>query len=171
MARMKFFRNLLIFFIFIFIFVTYMSEQFIRSTYDSISANQIISDSPKIEIIEAKSTNINGFVKAKITNNTENEIDNQYIKLDFFSKHDNNLGTKYLKVDNLSVNEVKEFIVQHKYHGVRRVEGTVITEATALELKSFTYTLSDTDKLALFVGGLIVTYHLPARYLFGLWPF
>lgn len=169
MKTMKLFRNLFIIFVLLFIFVSVMSEAFIKSTYTLIGENIVVSESPKIEILEARSTNVNGFVKAKITNNTDKDINNQYIKLDFFSKYDNNLGTKYLKVDNLKVGESKNFELEHKYEGAQRVTAEITDKIP--ETYTFNYKLSDTDKLALFIGGLIVTYYMPARYLFGLFPF
>lgn len=169
MNTMKLFRNLFILFILLFIFVSYMSDAFIKSTYTLISKAEVLTESPKIEIIEARSTNINGFLRAKITNNTDKEIDNKYIKLDFFSKHDNNLGTKYLKIKDLSINETKEFRLEHNYQGVEKITAEIIDKVP--ETYKFNYELSNTDKLALFVGGLIVTYYMPARFLFGIFPF
>ena len=101
MKTMKFFRNLLILFIFIFIFVNIVSRLLLQSTYNKISELEVISENPLIEIIEAKANKVGGMLIAKITNNTGEVIDNQYIKLDFLSKYGNNLGTKYLKVNNL----------------------------------------------------------------------
>lgn len=169
MKTMKLFRNLFILFIFMFVFVSYMSHAFVMSTYTLISKAEVVSEYPKIEILEARSTNINGFVIARITNNTKSKIDNQYIKLDFFSKYDNNLGTKYLKINNLDVGESQEFKLDHKFEGVTKIVGTLVDELP--ESYTFSYKLSDTDKLALFVGGLIVTYYMPARFLFGIFPF
>lgn len=170
MKTMKLFKNLFILFIFIFVFVSYMSDAFIMSTYTLISKSEVISESPKIEILEARSTNINGFVIARITNNTGSKIDNQYIKLDFFSKYDNNLGTKYLKINNLEVNESQEFKLDYKYEGVTKIIGTVVEELPDSSYE-FSYQLTESDKLALFVGGLIVTYYMPARFLFKMFPF
>lgn len=169
MKTMKLFRNLFIIFVLLFLFVSYMSHAFVQSTYTLISKDETLLDSPKIEIIEARSTNINGYIKAKITNNTNSKIDNKYIKLDFFSKYGNNLGTKYLKINNLEIGSSKEFKLDHTYEGVDKITA-IITDDVPDSYK-FNYELSNTDKLALFVGGLIVTYYMPARFLFGLFPF
>lgn len=169
MKTMTLFKNLFLLFIFMFVFVTYMSHALLMSTYTLISESEVINESPKIEILEARASSINGFVIAKITNNTEAKIDNEYIKLDFFSKYDNNLGTKYLKVSNLGIEESQEFKLDHTYEGVTKVVGTVVEELDPSY--NVSYQLSDTEKFALGVGTLIVTYYMPARFLFGLFPF
>ena len=173
MSRMKFFRNLLLLFIFLFIFVEFMTHQFIKSTYIPIyKEDEAILESPKIEIIDAKSTNMNGYLKAKITNNTDNSIKDKYIKLDFFSKYNNNLGTKYLKINNLNIGETKEFELMHKYQGVKKIVADIVDESPITsETMEFSLNLTKYQKLALLAGGLISLYFMPARYLWGWFPF
>ena len=170
MKTMKLFKQLFICFMLLFIFVSYMSNALIMSTYTLISQSEVVSESPKVEIVEAKSTNVNGFVIGKITNNTDSIIDGKYIKLDFYSEHDNNIGTKYLKVENLDIDDSKEFKVKHRFWGVTRVEGEILDEIPESQTAGLLEELSDRDKFAIAIGGLIVTYYMPARFLFGLFP-
>lgn len=170
MKTMKLFKQLFICFILLYIFVSYMSNALIMSTYTLISQSETVSELPKLEIVEAKSTNVNGFVIGRITNNTNNVIDEKYIKLDFYSEHDNNIGTKYLKVENLDIEDSKEFKVKHRFWGVARIEGEILEELPKSQTANLLEELSDKDKFAIAVGGLIVTYYMPARFLFGLFP-
>lgn len=172
MSRMKFFRNLLLLFIFLFIFVEVMTHEFIKSTYVPIHEDETVLESPKIEIIEAKSTNMNGYLKAKITNNTDSAIKDKYIKLNFFSKYNNNLGTKYLKINNLDMGETKEFELMHKYQGVKKIVADIVDESPITSASmDLSFNLTKYHKLAILAGGLISLYFIPARYLWGWFPF
>ncbi len=170
MNTMHQFKQYLICFILLFIFVGYMSKAFIASTYIPIRNIEITSESPKIEIMEAKSTNVNGFVVAKITNNTSSVIDNKYIKLDFFSKHDNILGSKYLKVSNLDIDDTAQFKLDYKFDGVKSIKGNVVDALPDGENINISLELTREEKLALTIGALIVTYYMPVGFLFDLFP-
>ena len=170
MKTMKLFRNLFIIFILLFIFVGFMSKAFIESTYTSISKSEIISDIPKIEIIEAKVTNVNGFMIAKITNNSQEMLDDKYIKLDFFSKNDNNIGTKYLKINNLNKNEAKEFKLDYKFDGVKKIKGEIVEDAPEMQNVSLLSELSSEERMGLTFASLIITYYMPVGFIFKLLP-
>lgn len=83
---------------------------------------------PKIEITDAKTTYMNGYVKGTITNNTESKITNQLIKLEFYSSRKNKVGTEYVKVDNLEIGETKNFELKYKIKNVSNVKLTIVEE-------------------------------------------
>ena len=57
-------------------------------------------ENPNITIEQAKATYVNGYVNGKIKNNTEETINEKYIKFEFSTLRDVNIGNKYLKIEN-----------------------------------------------------------------------
>lgn len=119
MDRMKTFTKYLLMVV-VFYFVSngliYLA---LRGTYKPMKVN-IVDESPKIEISEAKSTSINGYVKGVVKNESLVDIDYTYLKMDFYSERDVLMGSKYVRFDNLKYGEDKEFDMGFKYKNVKK---------------------------------------------------
>ena len=99
MSRLKTFGKYLLMFVAFYIFVTVVSIGFIKGTYETMEQNVYSSDEIQIEVDEAKSTFVNGYVKGKLTNNSDSDIHSKYVKINFLSKKGNVILTKYLDID------------------------------------------------------------------------
>ena len=66
MSRLKTFGKYLLMFVAFYIFVTVASIGFIKGTYETMEQNVYSSDEIQIEVDEAKSTFVNGYVKGKL---------------------------------------------------------------------------------------------------------
>ena len=109
MSRLKTFGKYLLMFVAFYIFVTVVSIGFIKGTYETMEQNVYSSDEIQIEVDEAKSTFVNGYVKGKLTNNSDSDIHSKYVKINFLSKKGNVILTKYLDIDELKAKETKNF--------------------------------------------------------------
>lgn len=103
----------------------------LRNTYKTISG-EIKTSSPEIIMEEVKTTDVNGYAKGKIKNNSDKDIERMYIKLDLYSKRDVNLGTEYLEINNLKVGKEQEFEIKYRYSNVNHYEVTIIDSKTLL---------------------------------------
>lgn len=168
MNTMKLFAKLFVAFVLLFIFVTFMSKAFIRTAYTPIYEYEVVKESPKIEITEAKATKMNGYVKGVITNNTDHKLDNEYIIVDCYSEYDNNIATKYLKVSELEVGQSEEFNVQYRCQGAESLK--ISTTDQTPDIYNVNFELTDMQKFGLIIGGMLVYYYLPVGYLFGIFP-
>lgn len=130
MARMKQFFIYFILIVAFFLFSQVMIYFYINTTYQYKKV-EVKTDIPME--IEVQATSINGFAKGKIKNQTENEIENQYIKIECYSKHDVLMGTKYIKLDKIGINEEKEFEVRFNYNKVDKAVVDVIEEKIVQE--------------------------------------
>ena len=83
--------------------------------------------------LEVQATSIDGFVKGKVINDTENQIENKYIKIECYSKNNVLMGTKYIKIDKLETKEEKEFEVHFNFNKVDRVVIDTIDESIVNE--------------------------------------
>ena len=102
MARLKTFFMYGIWILAFFIFSQIMIYIAINTTY---KYKNIEIKSSEVKQVELQATSINGFIKCKILNNEENNIENKYIKIDCYSKKDVLMGTKYIKIDEIKTNE------------------------------------------------------------------
>ena len=62
-----------------------------------------------VDVLEAKATRMNGYVTARITNNTDNIIDKAYLKIDLYAKKDLNALTRYMEISDLKPGETKDY--------------------------------------------------------------
>lgn len=99
----------------------------LNSTYQDKSYNLSMQEY-QIDITECRATYINGYVKGIITNNTENNINEKYLKIDCYSPRDTLLGTKYVQVQNVSPNESRDFEIYYKFEDVEYCNISLVDE-------------------------------------------
>lgn len=134
MARVKqvaFYGLLIVIFA---IFSDFMIKVGLKNTYKEIPGI-IDTSSPEIVINEVKTTDVDGYAKGTIKNNTEESIDKIYIKLDLYSKRDINLGTKYLEIKSLNKEQNLDFEIQFRYSNVDHYKITCIDSKTYFKEK------------------------------------
>lgn len=78
--------------------------------------------------VEVQATSVNGFAKGKISNQTEKEIQNQYIQIQCYSKHNVLMGTKYIEIDKIGAKEEKEFEVRFNFNKVDKAVIDIVDE-------------------------------------------
>ncbi len=123
-------------------------------------------ESPKIEILEAKTTKDNGRIKIRITNNTDKKIENKFLKIDLYSDISNLLGTEYVKIEGIEKGESQEFELKYSQNNVHHFRVTMIDE---LPQKTYTYhVLTKEGKIVMTIAGLIVLYALPPFFFFNI---
>ena len=142
MSTIKKFLMYILLLVAIYIFVSILSYIFINNAYKNIEDYEILTQSPKIEIVESKSTYVNGYVIANITNNTGANIEKTYLKLDLYTENDNYLGSKYNEIDDFSNNETVEVKTNYKFNGVEKYKVSLVNNVA----NNITY--SEDDKFA-----------------------
>lgn len=118
-------RRWLIWFILLFAFVTVGSIFAIKTMYHDMTYD-IKAEETTIVINEAKSTNVNGYIKGEIKNETENEITGKRICFMLFDERNEQIGEEYIEIDNLQQGEVKTFELKFKRNNVDRFIAIII---------------------------------------------
>ena len=118
MDRMKTFLIYLLIFIAFYFFVDFASFAYVKTTYNDLTKFVIDVQNPTIKVKEAKSTYVNGYIKGSLLNNSEEEIKEEYLKFEFFSKRDVLLGRKFVKLENMVANQEKDFEVSFNLEDV-----------------------------------------------------
>lgn len=147
-------------FIILYFFLDFLTFAYVKSTYKPINDYEIEINSPKIEITEAKATYINGYVKGKVNNNTGEDMDNLYVKINFYSERDVDLGTRFAKIENLKKGESKEFEIKFKYQDVKSFKVNVTNEAVIEEGKDLQIFDGFTSIAVIFASLIFIRYFL-----------
>lgn len=152
MGRLKTFRTWLILFLLLYLFVDFICFASVKLMYKDLNEYEILVESPKIEIIDAKGTYANGYIRGTLTNNTNSIIENKYIKLDVYSERNVNLGTEYIEIKKLDLAKTMDFEVKYNYTDVAsyKIDFVDTKPEQVTEIK-----VDEKTKWYLVVGGLL----------------
>ncbi len=167
MDKFKKWMRWVVLLILLFLFVSIMSRAIIISMYKPKEC-KVLFESPKIEILDSKATNANGYIYGCITNTTGELLENKFIKLYCYSEYDIIINTGYAQIFRLEPGESQYFVISYRCEGTERAELSMSDTAPDYLLNPIDITLTQTQKLALVAGTLIVLYYMPAGYLFGI---
>lgn len=161
MSRLKTFGKYLLMFVAFYIFVTVASIGFIKGTYETMEQNVYSSDEIQIEVEEAKSTFVNGYVKGKLTNNSDSDIHSKYIKINFLSKKGNVILTKYLDIDELKAKETKNFTINFEAENIKSFNMSIVDEYIQEKSNAQLINLSDAENeeiknISIFLSAIIL---------------
>ena len=67
-----------------------------------------------VEVIDAKATNVNGYITVRVTNNTDVTVDKAYLKLDLFAKGDIKAVSRYMEITDLKPGEHKDYTLKFR---------------------------------------------------------
>lgn len=131
MDRMKTFFTYFLIVIGFFIVSCLIEILAFHAMYASIKDNGSIENGKGIvlEIEKIKATNVNGFIDFNAINNNNNDIKNQYIKVDLINKQDLIAATKYIKIGELKGKESIKYKVTFKANNIESYKLSVTDEA------------------------------------------
>ena len=107
-------RRWLIWFILLFAFVTVGSYYAVKTMYNDITEYSIRSGNPNITVTEAKATNVNGYIKGEVKNESDSQINAGYLCFLLFDANYDLIGTEYIEIGNLSAEETKTYELKFK---------------------------------------------------------
>ena len=121
-------RRWLIWFILLFAFVTIGSILAVKSMYHDITSYEILSENPIVTVSEAKATNVNGYIKGEIRNESEEEISNKYLCFLLCNENNDIVGAEHIEIGNLTSGQTKTYELQFKKDNIDRFYITVTDE-------------------------------------------
>lgn len=154
MERIKKFWIWLVIFVLFYLFVDFICFASVKMMYKDLNEYEILVNSPKIEILEAKGTYANGYIKGVLTNNTNSMIDNKYIKVDVYSERNVNMGTEYIEIAKLDLAKTMPFEVKYSYTDVSSYKIDIVDEKPDEEdIQIIKY--DEETKLYMVIGGIL----------------
>ena len=128
MSRMKtFFIYLLIFVAFYFV-SKFLISGYIKTSYYKINSYDINIKEANVTIISAKASKDGGHIEGKIYNNTNENIQKKYMKVELFSNNNVNVGTEYIFIENLSTGSIKNFKIDFKIGNVNSFKISLVSQ-------------------------------------------
>ena len=128
----------------------------LNSTYKNINA-KIYTNSPQITILKNQATYVNGVINGSIKNNTQEIINDKYLKIDLYSARDVKLGTKYVKIENLEPDKSKDFEMGYRFTNVDYATLTITDNANNATEEEF---MSQETNTSLIIGTLLILYFI-----------
>ena len=107
-------RRWLIWFILLFAFVTVGTYFAVKTMYTDITEYSIREGNPSITVNEAKATNVNGYIKGEVKNESDSELEGEYLCFILFDENYEIKGTEYIEIGILSAGETKTYELKFK---------------------------------------------------------
>lgn len=126
MDRMKTFFKYFLLVVLFYVFSNIMVNAFLKVSFSDITDYEINTEPLFVDVTEAQASNRNGHIYGIVKNNTDNVIENKYLKFSMLSKNGNVLGEKYVKIDKIDVNQLRKYEVDFDFDNVKsfRIEVT-----------------------------------------------
>ena len=97
----------------------------LRSVMKEIQSAGIEFHNPIVTIEEAKASRVNAVLKGTIQKDNHQEIQYQYIRIDFLSEQNKVLNSRYISVSDLKENEKLEFTIKTNTENVKKYKFTL----------------------------------------------
>lgn len=118
MKTMKKFLKYLLIFVSLYILFDLLILLGTKGLQKDIKKYTVLTNSPKIEIKEAKGSYSNINIKLSIKNDTKELINKTYLKFSFYNKSEKYLMSKYEEINKLNVGETKTFNLNYDLNNV-----------------------------------------------------
>ena len=132
MDRMKTFFKYALWVVLFFIFSEFLINVGLNSSYRDMERRDSTS---QVQIIEAKSTLVNGKVKGIITNSEEDYLTGKYVRIDYYSKRDILVGTKYIEINTTENNRTQDFSTYFELQEVTSYEVSIVNQKEEGEIE------------------------------------
>ena len=156
--RMRVFLCYLLIFVVFFIFSDVMIYFYTKSLYQPMDSYEINITEPEVTVTLAEATTMNGNIKGTIKNTTNETIENEYLKFEFFTPRDVNVGVKYLEIDKLEPGEEKKYEMGFRYENVTSVEISKATEEDTLKATPEELEISPVIGPVGIIGAILFSY-------------
>ena len=113
-------RRWLIWFILLFAFVTVGTYFAVKTMYTDITEYSIRSGNPIITVNEAKATNVNGYIKGEVKNESEEDIRENYLCFLLCNADNDIIEKQYIEIGTISPNQTKTFELNFKRDNITR---------------------------------------------------
>lgn len=130
MDKMKKYFTFLIILILFYLFSNFIAYEALKTSLVPIENYSIECESPQINIEDACSSKVNGYVKGTVKNNTDSIIENKYIKVNFISKAGNVILSKYAEISKLNPGDEQEFKINFNAENITSFSADVVDNKT-----------------------------------------
>jgi len=83
---------------------------------------EILTQNPIIEVSECKNSYMKGYIKGTATNNSEQIINQAYVKAEFYKDDGELLGIEYYEIPYFNPQEEASFEIYHTYRDIGNIK-------------------------------------------------
>lgn len=153
MDRMKTFFKYVLWVVLFFIFSEFLINVGLNSSYKKMERKDNTS---QVQIIEAKSTLVNGKVKGTITNSEEDYLTGKYLRIDYYSKRDILVGTKYIDIHTTEHSKSQNFNTYFELQEVTSYEVSIVDYKEVEEIELIPEELTKPEIVMLTVMTMLI---------------
>lgn len=152
----------------------------------------------KVETLEANASNVSGTIKIRVTNTSGRFIEKCFAKIDLINSQDQVAAMKCVAIENFEIDEARIFTIKFKANNIESYRVTIVEEEVVdrsgiitilgheidmnkildnlweriKEFGRWGYAVAESvPTWAYIIGGFIVLWSLPKKFLFGIFPF
>ena len=111
-----------------FVISTLLERGVVQDMYYQITGQAISNDTLAVEVLDAKATNVNGYMNIKVTNDSNKSIDTAYAKIDLLDEYGLNAMTKYVTISDLNSGDAKDFMFKFNGNKIKSYEVSFVSE-------------------------------------------
>lgn len=128
MGRVKTFGKYILLLIAFYIVSNVLVYFCLQTSYSPMEKEIYNNDEIEVNISSAKATFIDGKVEGSVKNKTAEDLNNKYLKCEFFSKRGTLILTKYIKIDELKAGEEKNLDFNFRAENIKKLKIEVTDE-------------------------------------------
>ena len=159
MDRLKTFAIYALILIVFFVFSNFLINVGLNSSYANITSKGEIPE--QVRITTAQATLINGRILGTLTNSGTENINGEYLEIDFYSERDNFLGRTYLQINNLNQNETQDIELYFKLQNVDYYTVSITNEKLETGTENIEIIKDDMTRVAVWIGVALALISLP----------
>jgi len=114
----KFFKYLIAFII-VFGAVSFLTSILMDWSYEPVKKGAVAEKYFKIDNLDCKATNVNGYVEGKVENTTNSYVDYLRIIIELYNENNIKMGEEYYEFVDFRAGETRNFRVDYKYEGIK----------------------------------------------------
>lgn len=119
MDRMKTFFKYVLIFVLLYVFSNIIINALLKTSFRKMENYEIDVTELYVDVSEAKVSRWSGKITGIVKNNTNEVVEDKYLKITMLSKNGNNLGEKYVKISKLEPEDLRNFEVSFEYNNVK----------------------------------------------------
>lgn len=159
MKRLKTFFIYFMVFIAFYILTDILVSVSLATSYKPMTCTKNDTNGYTVEISNAKSTNVSGYIEGTIKKNEDEQNYDKYMQIDFYSRYGNCLGRKYIDISNIANGQSNNFKVNFEYSNIETYQISTINEVN--DLTNVQHKLINKGYFTVgLVGALIILYYV-----------
>lgn len=153
MDRMKTFFKYVIWLVLFFALSEFLINVGLNSSYKDM---QRLDDTKEVEIVEAKSTLVNGKIKGTIKNSEQDYLTGKYVQIEFYSKRNVMAGRKYIEINTTEATKTQDFSAYFELKDITSYKISIVDSKQGEEIKLITSEWSKAEILTATVFTLMM---------------